>query len=288
VLNSEIKPVLEKALTERPNLLLYGPPGVGKSAFVDVMIHHNNLKKFTLKINASMETGIDSIREKVVPFATAYSPGVMKLVYLNEADALSGTNQSSAQKSLRDLMETTQANTQFIFAANYEQYIIPEIKSRCQLVNISNPPKKDIVLRLAMILKKEGVQFEPKSLIQLVERTYPDIRNAVITLRQNVVGGKLSNRVMLSSSEVVFDKVLGAMKSGDPEQVRKELRSNTIFYTGLYEYLYEKLMTTDSVFSNDGSAILHICEHFQRNETSANKEINFMHLMFKMMEEGCL
>lgn len=286
VLNDDIKPLLKKSLDERPNMLLYGPPGVGKGCFVDILINHNNLKNFTLKINASSETGIDSIRDKVVPFASAFSPGQMKLVYLNEADALSGTNQSSAQKSLRDLMETVQSNTRFIFACNYEQYIIPEIKSRCQMINISNPPKKDIVMKMAYILQSEKVKFNPKSLISIVNRTYPDIRNTIITLRQNVNNGELAENIVLSSSEKIFNKILDAMKSGNPENVRIELRSKTIYYLGLYEYLYEQLMTQDEVFKNDGTAILHICEHFHRNETIPNKEINFMHLVFKMLEDG--
>lgn len=288
ILNEDIKPILKNSLDEKPNMLLYGSPGVGKSAYVDIFILYNNLKKYTLKINASLETGVDSIREKVIPFASAYSPNQIKLVYLNEADALSGSTQSSAQKGLRDLMETVQDNTRFILACNYEQYIIPEIKSRCQLVNISNPPRKEIVMRMAKILQTEKIKFDPKSLIDIVNRTYPDIRNTIITLRQNVNNGVLAKKIVLSSSEKTFDVILSAMKSKDPDKVRKELRSNTIYYTGLYEYLYEQLMTKDEVFSNDGTAILHICEHFHRNESISNKEINFIHLMFKMLEDGSL
>lgn len=288
ILNEDIKPILEKSLDEKPNMLLYGSPGIGKSAYVDIFINYNNLKKFTLKINASIETGVDSIREKVIPFASAYSPNQMKLVYLNEADALSGTNQSSAQKGLRDLIEAVQDNTRFILACNYEQYIIPEIKSRCQLINISNPPKKEIVLRMAKILQAEKVKFDPKSLIDIVNRTYPDIRNTIITLRQNVNKGVLAKKIVLSSSEKIFDRILRAMKSKDPDNVRKELRSNTIYYTGLYEYLYEQLMTQDEVFTKDGEAILHVCEHFSMNETHPNKEINFMYMVFKMLNDGSL
>jgi DNA polymerase III delta prime subunit len=288
ILNDDIKPVLKKALDEKPNMLLFGSPGIGKSAYVDVFIKYNNLKQYTLKINGSAETGIDSVRDKVIPFASAFSPNKMKLVYLNEADALSGTNQSSAQKGLRDLMESVQDNTRFILACNYEQYIIPEIKSRCQLINISSPPKKEIVIKMAKILQTENVKFNPKALIDIVNRVYPDIRNTIITLRQNVNEGVLPDKIVLSSSEKIFDRILSAMKTGDPDNVRRELRSNMIYYNGLYEYLYEQLMIKDEVFTKDGEAILHVCEHFAMNETHPNKEINFMHMVFKMLTDGSL
>lgn len=86
IINDEIKPSLRKSLDERPNMLIYGSPGVGKGSYVDVMINHNNLKGSVLKINASLEGGIDTIRNKVLPFAQAsnFELDKMKLVYINE------------------------------------------------------------------------------------------------------------------------------------------------------------------------------------------------------------
>ena len=139
ILNDEIRGLLREAIKTRPNMLIYGLPGVGKGTFVNNLIKENGLENHTLKINASDETGIDAIRMKVKTFAQAMSIDKMKLVYLNEADSLSSGPQG-AQKMLRDLIESTQSNTQFILACNYEQYIIDELKSRCQLFHIANPP----------------------------------------------------------------------------------------------------------------------------------------------------
>jgi len=87
ILNDNIREPLKEALETRPNMMIYGPPGVGKGTFVNVMIKYHKLEDITLKINASDETGIEAIRDKVKTFAQAMTINKLKLVYLNEADS---------------------------------------------------------------------------------------------------------------------------------------------------------------------------------------------------------
>lgn len=287
ILNEDIKDQLRSAFEERPNMLLYGPPGVGKGCIVENFIDYHGIKDYTLKINASNENSVDDIRNKVEPFAKSASWDKMKLVYLNEADALS-SGQSGAQKILRDIIEATYKNCQFIFTCNYIQYIIDEIKSRNQLYNIHTPPVKEIFNKCEYILKQEGVKYKKRSLLELVKRCYPDVRSTIVTLQQNVYNGELSEKVNLSASEGVYEEILEAMKSGDPDNVRKVLRSNTIHYPSLFEFLYNKLMDEDEVFKNDYGAILLIGEHHNENAKVDIKEINFMHMYFKFLRDGVI
>jgi replication-associated recombination protein RarA len=287
ILNDTIKGALKEAFDTRPNMLIYGPPGVGKGTFVNILMNHHNLQDFTLKINASEETGIDSIREKVKSFAQAMSIGTMKLVYLNEADSLTSGPQG-AQKMLRDLMEQTKDNTQYILACNYEQYIIPEIKSRCQSFNIAAPPADKIFKYCKGILTAEKIEFDPKSLVQLVKKCYPDIRNTFITMRQNVSGGKLADTIVQSASEELFNKILMSMNK-DPGEVRKILKSNSVHYEGLYEHLYEHLMDESDdridIFNDEAQAVIHIGESAYKSSIVANKEIEFMRMYFRMIQD---
>ena len=288
IINDDLKPILKKNLDERPNMLLYGSPGVGKGSYVDVLMSHNDLKSSTMKINASLEGGIETIRSKVLPFAQAsnFELDKLKLVYLNEVDH---PNLAVSQGSLRQLMEDVQKTTQFVLVCNYIENIIPELKSRCQVYQVGNPPAKEIYSKCEYILNNENIKFNKKSLIQLVKKCYPDIRSTIISLRQNVINGKLSDNIIISSSDTLFADILSAMLSGDPEQVRKKLKSNTIFYPQLYEYLYKQIMESEnSVFKNDAEAILLIGEHHYRDSMVAIKEINFMHMIFQMLKKGCI
>lgn len=287
IINDDLKETLRKNLDERPNMLLYGPPGCGKGSYIDVLINHNEIKGCTLKINASLEGGIDTIRDKVRSFAQAanFELGKLKLVYLNEADH---PNLQAAQQSLRALIEETNKITQWIFACNYSQYVIPEIKSRCQVFNITNPPANEIFAKCEYILKNEGVKYKKKTIVDLIKKTYPDIRSTINTLRRNSINGKLQENIEFSSADKIFESILESMQTGDPEKVRKILKSNTIYYPQLYEFLYNKLMTEDKVFKDDAEAILLVGEHLHRDSHSSIKEINFMHMIFKMLKNGVI
>jgi replication factor C small subunit len=287
ILNESVRASLGEALKTRPNMLIYGPPGVGKGTFVNIVINHHGLKGNFLKINGSDETGIDVMRDKVKEFAQAMSIGKMKLVYLNEADSLTKGEQGS-QKMLRDLIEMTQANTQWILCCNYEQYIIPELKSRCQTFELASPPAVDIFKFCEMILKTEGIKYSSSAVVNLVKKCYPDIRSTIITLRQNVIDGVLAKEIVQSNSQKVFDEILFKMNV-DPTEVRKSLKSHAIHYEGLYAHIFEHLMDESSdrvdVFNDEANAVVHLGEASYRNNVVANKEINFMHMYFKMIQD---
>lgn len=282
IINDDLKPVLKKALDEMPNLFIYGKPGVGKGSFVNVFINYNNLQNNTLTINASDETGVENIRTKVKSFATSVSFNGLKLVYLNEVDFIS----NSGQALLRQLIEDVQANTRFILACNYESKIIPELKSRCQSIHITNPPAVDILKKCEYILKNENIKYNKKTIVDIIKKCYPDIRNTIVTLRQNCIDNVLSDKVVVSTSEKIFAEVLSEMKNGDPDKIRRKLHSYPIDYSALYKFLYEKLMTEeDNVFKDDATAILLLGTHFYRNSVVDIPEINFMHMVFKMLRD---
>lgn len=276
VINDDIKPKLLKAYDELPNMLLYGTPGIGKGCFANLIIKKENVDY--MWINASDETGIDVVRNKIRPFATAMCMKEMKICVLNEADSLTAGPQGS-QKLLRQLMEDTNRICRFILICNYNNYIIPELKSRCnQIIKFENPPKKEIGKLCLKILRKEGIKFDPKVIMEIIQKGYPDIRRIINVLQENTINGELINSKM-DSSEDLYEKILRAMLQKDFETVREELRSNYIPYENLYEYLYENA----GEFRQPGAAILLIAKHLYQDSTVTNKEINFMALLMDMI-----
>ena len=280
ILSDDIKPKLKKALTEMPNLLLYGPPGVGKGTFTHILLRKSGLD--SMWVNASDETGIDSMREKVKSFATSLGVTELKVVVLNEADSLSSGNQG-AQKMLRQMMEDVQKITRFILLANYENNIIPELKSRCQMIKMDNPPAKKIFEFCSYILKSEKVTFNPQTVVSIIRKCHPDIRKIIWSLQENTINGKLIGD-KISASEDTWKAVLSGMLQGDVDGVRKTLKSNYINYTELYAYLFDNV----GEFKSPGDAIIEIGEHLYRNEIVAIPEINFMSMFVGMMRNGVI
>lgn len=278
ILNPDIKPKLKKAIKELPNLLLYGTPGIGKGTFTKILLKESEADY--LWINASDETGIDTMRDKVKSFATSLGITPLKIVVLNECDSLTSGPQG-AQKQLRQLMEDVQKITRFVLLANYEHLIIPEIKSRCQCILMDNPPAKEIFTFCARILKTEKVKTDKKVLLNIVKKCYPDIRKTIWTIQENTIDGELKTDV-ISASESVYQDILSFIKKGDIEEIRKTLRSNYINYPDLYKFLFENV----GEFSSPGDTVIDIGEHLYRDSMVAIKEINFMSMVMKILKRG--
>ena len=279
ILNPEIKPYLEEAFEKVPNLLLVGPPGVGKGTYTRIFLKKTKLDK--LWINASDERGIDTIRTKVKEFGRAMGFTGLKVIVMNEADALT----PDAQRSLRDEIEFVQNITRFIFQANYGHMIIDAIKARCQVIEMNNPPAKEIFNHCYKILKDEKITTGPqekKSVIEIIKHCYPDIRATINTLQLNVIKGKLRNKPVFSATEEIFADVFNAIKAKDVDNVRKILRSNYISYSDLYAYLFDQA----GEFASPGDAILAIGEALRWDSLVAIKEINFMYMVMDIIKRG--
>lgn len=278
IYNEEIKPKLKKALDEIPNIILYGPAGVGKGTFANVFLEHTGFDH--LWINASDETGIDFMRNEVRQFATAFARTQFKIIVFNEADSLTYANKQSAQKMLKQLIEDVHSITRFIFLTNNINDIMPEIRSRCWVIEVSNPPKKEIGKLCLKILRQEKVKFESKDVIDVVSKCYPDIRKTIETLQENTIDGKLTGS-RIYASEALFENIFKSMIGKDIEEVRTLLRSNYIDYPNLYAYLYDNA----GEFNQPGAAILLIGKYLYQDALVAIKEINFMAMVMDFLYE---
>lgn len=276
ILNEDIKPKLRKAIEEVPNLMLFGTAGVGKGTFTNILLKETGYDKMWL--NASDETGIDIVRDKIQPFAVSMPMSKLQIVVLNESDSLTSSSKQNAQKMLKQLMEDVQNITRFIFLTNNINDMIEELRSRCIVINISNPPVKEIGKFALDILRKEKIKFEGKDVMDIVKKCYPDIRKTIWALQENSIKGKLTGS-MISATEALNKKILKLVIDKDVDEIRKEIRANYVDYTDLYYYFYENA----GKFKKPGNAVLEIGEHLYRHVRYPVPEINFMRMVMSMM-----
>ena len=92
---------------------------------------------------------------KVPGFASTASFKPLKVVILDEADFLT----IQAQASLRNVIETFSRTTRFIMTCNYVERIIDPLQSRCQVLKIVPPSKKEVAIHLAGVMATEGTSI---------------------------------------------------------------------------------------------------------------------------------
>lgn len=167
-----------------PSLLLSGRAGIGKTVCALALAHElfgDTMRQNFLELNASDERGIDTIRNKVKDFAAIipYGNANFKIIFLDEADALT----SDAQNALRRTMETCAASTRFILSANYSSKIIEPIQSRCAVFRFKPLAEEDIRKRLKHIAEKEKVEVSEDGYKALIYAGEGDMRRAINLLQ---------------------------------------------------------------------------------------------------------
>ncbi len=167
-----------------PHLMFAGPAGTGKTTSAIALakgLYGDNWKGNFNELNASDERGIDVVRGKIKDFArTAPIGGAeFKIIFLDEADALTG----DAQAALRRTMEKYSKTARFILSCNYSSKIIEPIQSRCAVFRFRPLRAEDVRKYLQHIATVENLTITDDALEALVHVSQGDMRKAVNSLQ---------------------------------------------------------------------------------------------------------
>ncbi len=236
----------QKAIVERlkafvktknfPSMIFAGSAGVGKTTSAIAMakeLYGERINEAFLELNASDSRGIDVVRGKVKEFARTLpiSSDLVKIIFLDEADALT----PEAQHALRRTMEKYSATTRFILSANYSSKIIEPIQSRCVVLRFRPLKEEEMITYIKRIEEGEGLDIDQKAIDALLYVSEGDLRKLTNVLQGAAV---LNNRV---TDNAIYDiaakarpKEIAAMLryalSGDFEKARAELNTLVLMY----------------------------------------------------------
>jgi DNA polymerase III delta prime subunit len=264
-----------------PHLLLHGKAGTGKTTLAKLIV--NSVDCDYMIINASDENNVETVRNKVKNFASSMGFKPFKIVILDEFDYMT----ANAQAILRNLMETFSKHCRFILTCNYVEKVIDPIQSRCQTFQIIPPTKKDVAIQISKMLQNEGIKFEIKDLVPIIDSAYPDIRKVINTCQLNSIKGelKVDTQNLLENDYKI--KILDILKSNDDSRNKYMKMRQTLIdsrvtdFTELYTLLYEKV--DEYAEGKTANVILEISDGQRTAMLSIDKEIPTAAMLIKIL-----
>jgi len=176
-----------------PHLLFHGTSGTGKTSLILALarqLYGNNINLMVMKLDASDDRGINSVREEIKGFAekkTMFCEGI-KLIILDEVDSMT----FDAQFALRKIIEKYSITTRFCLICNYENKIIPAIRSRCANFRFNPLSIDQIKITLENICKNENLTYDLDCLGVIGILCNGDLRKSInllqsISMKSNII-----------------------------------------------------------------------------------------------------
>ena len=291
ILPDSIKKTFKEFLNkgEIPNMLLAGPPGIGKTTVAKALCNELGVDFYV--INGSDEGRfLDTVRNNAKNFASTVSlssEAKHKVIIIDEAD----NTGNDVQLLLRAFIEEFAGNCRFIFTCNYKNKILEPLHSRCAVVDFSirGKEKQQIAAaffqRLNHVLDKERIEADKKVLAELINKHFPDWRRVLNECQRYSVSGKIDSGILAAFSDVAVNDLIKNLKTKNFPEVRKWVNSNmdndtSVLFRRIYDSLYESLVPTTIP-----AAVLVIAKYQYQMAFVADQEINMLACLTEIMVE---
>jgi DNA polymerase III delta prime subunit len=274
---------------EIPNLLLAGPPGIGKTTIAKALC--NELGADFYVINGSDEGRfLDTVRNQAKNFASTVSltgSSKHKVIIIDEAD----NTGNDVQLLLRANIEAFYNNCRFIFTCNYKNKIIEPLHSRCAVIDFTIKGKQKQQLagsffkRVLQILDQEKIEYDEKVVAELVTKHFPDFRRVLNECQRYSTGGKIDSGILASFSDISVNELIKNLKEKNFTEVRKWVVSNLdndapVLLRRVYDACYDCL-SSQSI----PAAVLVIAKYQYQCAFVADQEINLLAALTEIMCE---
>jgi len=274
---------------EMPNILLYGPSGIGKTTVAKALCKELNIDYFV--INGSDEGRfLDTVRNTAKNFASTVSltsEAKHKVIIIDEAD----NTTHDVQLLLRAFTEEFASNCRFIFTCNFKNRIIKPLQSRCSVVEFAIKGKEkqklagEFFKRVISILEMENIKYDKKVLAELINKHFPDWRRVLNECQRYSISGEIDSGILATIKEINVNDLIKGLKEKNFSEVRKWVVSNLDNDPDkLLRDIYDVLL---NALEGPGiaAAVLIIARYQYQIAFVADQEINILAALTEIMVE---
>ncbi len=236
----------EKGEPKQKALLLYGPPGVGKTTLVHVVARELGYE--LIELNASdvrRASEIKRIIARTIELGSLYgSKG--RIVLFDEIDGMSGTEDRGGLAEIVEVIKNTRIP--IVLTANDPwDPKFRNLRELCKLVRLQRLNTRQVIMLLKRICDAEGIKADPAALRLIAELSQGDLRSAINDLQAVAQGRRvitvedvkgLGRRIREYDVFTVLKMLFSAKRA---EQAKAVLSQSMVDYDLLLEWIHENL-----------------------------------------------
>jgi replication factor C small subunit len=276
-----------------PHLLFTGSAGVGKTTAAVTLAREFFRDSWQMnfrELNASDERGIEVVRNQIKQFArtTPLGEATFKILFLDEADALT----TDAQAALRRTMESYAQTCRFILSCNYSSKIIDPIQSRCAIYRFKPLGPEAVREEVRRIASREGLTITDGAMDAIVYIAQGDMRKAINALQgAAIISPAIDEKRVYSITSTArpdeIEELLNLSLKGDFEGseslLAQLLHERGIAPNELINQMYRALLKRDMDRGLKVQLIDHLGEADFRLSEGANSDIQMEALVARFV-----
>jgi len=160
-----------------------------------------------IEIDAASNRGIDDIRNLRDRIGLAPSHGSKKVYIIDEVHMLT----KEASNALLKTLEEPPKHALFVLCTTEPHKVLDTIKSRCQVFNFKRATMPQIISKLQVIVRGEGLNVSEEDLNNIARASFGGYRDAETMLQQIAEGNLDSSNLVGSSSTEEFHSFMESL-----------------------------------------------------------------------------
>ncbi len=165
-------------------LMIYGPPGVGKTAAAHAFAYSNGFE--IIEFDASDYRDSETLQKKLLPATTSRNLfGSKVIIILDEIDEISAKFDKGVEGIISKLFRESKSPI-LLIANNYWDRRLIFLRDQVERIEFKKPSTLEIIELLKSVLKKEGLEMDSATIDIIAMRASGDVRAALNDLEAMV------------------------------------------------------------------------------------------------------